>query len=173
MSGLEILFCTSVLIWISSLHCMEQWDWQNFPTSFFFTDGNGQSLWPSSLWRGVRANRFWDCRFEYRREYGRRSLVSVVYCQGEVSATGRSQESYRVWWVWVWSWRVGNKKALAHEGLLVHGKIRGRYLKSRLLYNLSQYLTNMMHKICFTISFIWCLYMFRAHVLIIRIPEAV
>ena len=30
------------------------------------------------------------------------------------------------------------------------------------------YLTNLMHKICFTISFISCLYMFRAHVLIIR-----
>ena len=34
--------------------------------------------------------------------------------------------------------------------------------------NLSQYLTNWMHKICFTVSFISCLYMFRAHVLIIR-----
>ena len=33
---------------------------------------------------------------------------------------------------------------------------------------LSQYLTNLMHKICFTISFISCLYMFRAHVLIMR-----
>jgi len=33
---------------------------------------------------------------------------------------------------------------------------------------LSQYLTNLMHKICFTISFISCLYMFRAHVFIIR-----
>jgi len=32
---------------------------------------------------------------------------------------------------------------------------------------LSQYLTNLMYKICFTISFISCLYMFRAHVLII------
>ena len=32
----------------------------------------------------------------------------------------------------------------------------------------SQYLTNLMHTICFTISFISCLYMFRAHVLIIR-----
>ena len=34
--------------------------------------------------------------------------------------------------------------------------------------NLSQYLTNLMHKICFTIGFISCLYMFRAHVLIMR-----
>jgi len=34
--------------------------------------------------------------------------------------------------------------------------------------HLSQYLTNLMHKIFFTISFISCHYMFRAHVLIIR-----
>jgi len=34
--------------------------------------------------------------------------------------------------------------------------------------HLSQYLTDWMHKICFIISFISCLYMFRAHVLIIR-----
>ena len=33
---------------------------------------------------------------------------------------------------------------------------------------LSQYLTNLMHKICFTVGFISCLYMFRAYVLIIR-----
>jgi len=33
---------------------------------------------------------------------------------------------------------------------------------------LSQYLTNLMNKICFTISFISCLYMLRTHVLIIR-----
>jgi len=33
---------------------------------------------------------------------------------------------------------------------------------------LYQYLTNLMHKICFTMSFISCLYMFRAHLLIIR-----
>ena len=43
-----------------------------------------------------------------------------------------------------------------------------RYLTS--VYNLSQYLTNLMHKIFFT-SFISCLYMFRAHVLIIRRPK--
>jgi len=33
---------------------------------------------------------------------------------------------------------------------------------------LSQCLTNLMHKICFTVSFISCLYMFRAYLLIIR-----
>jgi hypothetical protein len=35
-------------------------------------------------------------------------------------------------------------------------------------FYLSRYLTNLMHKICFIISFISCLYMFWAHVLIIR-----
>ena len=34
---------------------------------------------------------------------------------------------------------------------------------------LSQYLTNLMHKICFTISFISCRYMFRTHVLFISL----
>ena len=33
---------------------------------------------------------------------------------------------------------------------------------------LSHYLTNLMHKFCFTIRFISCLYMFRVRVLIIR-----
>ena len=36
------------------------------------------------------------------------------------------------------------------------------------MVSLSQYLTNLMRKICFTASFISCLYMFRANVLIIR-----
>jgi len=40
--------------------------------------------------------------------------------------------------------------------------------ETKVTFFLSQYLTNLMHKICFTISFISCLYMFRAHVLIIR-----
>jgi len=34
------------------------------------------------------------------------------------------------------------------------------------ILNLAQYLTNLTHKICFTLSFISSLYMFRAHVLI-------
>jgi hypothetical protein len=34
--------------------------------------------------------RRWNCGFESRREYGCLSLVSVVYCQVEVSASGSS-----------------------------------------------------------------------------------
>ena len=78
-----------------------------------------------------------------------------------------------------WSTYVIIKEA---EGTFYH------FLLSDVFENcvcLCQYLTNLMHKICFTISFISCLYMFRAHVLIIRrsklhytpivvmIPEAV
>jgi hypothetical protein len=33
---------------------------------------------------------FWDCGFECRQGHGSLSLVSVVCCQVEVSATGRS-----------------------------------------------------------------------------------
>jgi len=36
-------------------------------------------LWPLA---------FWDCGFEFRWQYGCQSLVSVAYCQVEVSATG-------------------------------------------------------------------------------------
>jgi len=42
------------------------------------------------------------------------------------------------------------------------------FFYTNFIMSLFQYLTNLMHKICFTISFISCLYMFRAHVLIIR-----
>ena len=42
------------------------------------------------------------------------------------------------------------------------------FWKSTKLNYLSQYLTKLMHKICFTVSFISCLYMFRTHVLFIR-----
>ena len=44
------------------------------------------------------------------------SLADVVWCQGEVSATGRVnllEESYKVWCVWVWSRNV-LYEALAH-----------------------------------------------------------
>jgi hypothetical protein len=34
----------------------------------------------------------------------------------------RPGESYRVWRVWVWSWILDNEEALAHWGLLCHGK---------------------------------------------------
>ena len=45
--------------------------------------------------------------------------------------------------------------------------VDNKCLRNNFLY-LSKHLTNLMHKICFTLSFISCLYMFRAHMLIIR-----
>ena len=43
-----------------------------------------------------------------------------------------------------------------------------QYDNGNVMIYLSHHLTNLMHKICFTISFISRLYMFRAHALIIR-----
>jgi len=54
-----------------------------------------------------------------------------------------------------------------------HHQVRNKYtniLETRGLslqtigINFSQYLTKLMHKICFTVSFVSCLYMFRAYV---------
>ena len=39
---------------------------------------------------GLRPLACWDCGFEFHRGHGCISLVSVVCCQVEVSATGRS-----------------------------------------------------------------------------------
>ena len=39
---------------------------------------------------GLRPHACWDCGFGYRQGHERLSLVSVVCCQVEVSATGRS-----------------------------------------------------------------------------------
>jgi hypothetical protein len=39
---------------------------------------------------GLRPLAYWDCGFESRLGHGCLSLVSVVFCQGEVSATGWS-----------------------------------------------------------------------------------
>ena len=53
----------------------------------------------------------------------------------------------------------------------INRTILPKYFKEMCSGNLSHYLTNLMHKICFTISFISCFYMFRAHVLIIRMSK--
>jgi len=39
---------------------------------------------------GLQALTYWDCGFETPRRHGCVSLVSIVCCQVEVSATGRS-----------------------------------------------------------------------------------
>jgi len=52
--------------------------------------------------------------------------------------------------------------ATIHSAVVYHSSID---ICTTIIPFLSQYLTNLMRKICFTISFISCLYMFRAHVL--------
>jgi len=39
-----------------------------------------------------------------------------------VGLTTCPEKSYRVWRVWVWSWRLDNEETLDHEGLLLHQK---------------------------------------------------
>ena len=40
-------------------------------------------------------------------------------CVGPIT---RPEESCRLWCVWVWSWSLGNKEALPHQGLLRNEK---------------------------------------------------
>ena len=51
----------------------------------------------------------------------------------------------------------------------IFAKLKTSYSEqNNIILRLTQYLTNLMHKICFTISFISYLYMLQAHVFIIR-----
>jgi hypothetical protein len=43
----------------------------------------------------------------------------------------RREESYRVWCFWMWSWILYNEEALAHWGLLDHGKKIEVYIPTR------------------------------------------
>jgi hypothetical protein len=68
----------------------------------------------------------WDFGFESRRGHGCWSLLSVVYCQVEVSAsvwsiTQRSPTDCGVSH-WVWSWILDTVEALATPGLLRRSK---------------------------------------------------
>jgi hypothetical protein len=49
----------------------------------------GRSRWPHGLKCRAATRAYWDCGFEFRRRHGCLSVVSLVYCQVEVSATGR------------------------------------------------------------------------------------
>jgi len=50
----------------------------------------GRSRWPRSLKCRTTTFAYWDCGFEFRRKHVCLSVVSVVCCQVEVCATGRS-----------------------------------------------------------------------------------
>ena len=49
-------------------------------------DVNGRAVWDV----GLRPLASWNCGFESRRRHGSLSLVSIVYCQVQVSVMGRS-----------------------------------------------------------------------------------
>ena len=67
------------------------------------------------------------------------------------------------------SWAMNLKFTLFHSLKLFYIEYKlCAVIKLNFVVFLSKYLSNLLHKICFTISFISCLYMFRTHVLIIR-----
>jgi hypothetical protein len=51
---------------------------------FIVADPSGRAVYGVGLWPLA----WWDCGFESRRRHGCLSLVSVVCCQVEVSASG-------------------------------------------------------------------------------------
>ena len=80
---------------------------------------------------------------------------------------------YYLWNICCWIWGyLGTPQS--KFVLFWCAKMKCSLLKQSFIYKqniwvfLSQYLTNLMHKICFAKSFNSCLYMFRAHALIIR-----
>jgi len=84
------------------------------------------------------------------------------------------------WWSFCWIWLLhrnphSNLNTLIYVQFAdlssfapVDTNVSKKPLFCNIHIHLSQYLTNLMHKICFTISFISYLYMIRTHVLIIR-----
>ena len=75
--------------------------------------------WASSSSRavygvGLRPHDCWDCGFEYRREHGCLSAVSIMCCLVEVSVTSRSlvQRSPSHCGAWLWSRNPKNEEAV-------------------------------------------------------------
>ena len=65
-----------------------------------------------SQWLRTLSRASWDCGFESHPQHGCLSLMSVVCCQVEVSASGRplfqrSTTECGVSWVWSWTSLVG------------------------------------------------------------------
>ena len=69
---------------------------------------------------GLRSLACRSTKFEFRRGHECLSLVWVVCCHLQVSATGwpLAMRSPTECGVWVWSRRLDKEEALAHEGLL-------------------------------------------------------
>ena len=80
-----------------------------------------RAQWPRGLRRGSAVARLLGLRVRIPPEHG--CLCCVLsgrfFCVGLIT---RSEESYRMWHVWVWSWSLENEEALAHWELLCHWK---------------------------------------------------
>ena len=104
------------------------------------------------------------CRDKWFDKFYESWAVKIHMCHRELTGTGPKLMSWRrchekncVGLCSVWSPQWPDH--LPHHVMRpVNFAAAGRHSN----HSLSQYLTNLMHKICFTISFISCLYMFRA-----------
>jgi hypothetical protein len=93
-----------------------------FNTITYFALRESRSRWP----RGLRPLTCWDCWFESRRGHGYLCHVSVVCCQVDVSATGRSlvQRNSTECGAsnWVWPRNFDNDEASGSLWLSSHEK---------------------------------------------------
>jgi hypothetical protein len=88
-------------------------------------DLNGRSRWPCGLRRGSAASHLLGLQVRIPQEPWFYASCECCVLSGRGLCVGpitRPEESYRVWCVWVWSWILDNEEALAHWGLLCHGK---------------------------------------------------
>jgi hypothetical protein len=84
-----------------------------------------RSQWPRGLSRGSATTRLMGMRVRIPPAAWKPVSCECCVLSGRVLCVGlitRTEESYRLWCVWVWSWIPDNKEALAHWGLLRHGK---------------------------------------------------
>ena len=84
-----------------------------------------RSHWSRGLRRGSAAVRFLGLRVRIPPGAWISVCCKCYVLSGRslwVRLITRPEESYRVWCVWMWSWSFDNKDALAHWGMLCHGK---------------------------------------------------
>jgi len=119
-----------------------------------------RSQWSRGLRRGSVADRLLGLWF-----------LSICYDCCVLSGRGlcigvitRSEESYRLCCVWVWSWILDNEEALAHCGLLRHGKNkRTTYFFRRLSFRTYLYLVFVCCITLFTVIHLSCWYSTTIH----------
>ena len=100
-------------------------------------DRQRRSQWPRDLRRGSAAHRLLGLRVRIPPE----SWMSVCRECCVLSSRGlceelitRPEESYRVWWVWMWAWILDNEGILPQWGLLRHCKKNERQRNYLLMY---------------------------------------